>query len=229
MTATAARELLLDHIDGNRTQNSKGGDKKGTANLEEAAESAKSESDTEISEGRSQSIIDEEQDAAPVPNGQSKPGRSDIAQILDLSDKERKYITDLAPAIVWSPRRITRFVNTYKILKASLHPDTRAALTAKDYRGVLTLLAAATGGTQDLVHIRRWFEEHAEGSIADLIAEVDRRSSSALIENAKSPFAKCSELKECLRVIERQSGGDDDVKSMRKHISLCLRYSFDMP
>jgi len=78
---------------------------------------------------------DEEEDQLPV---EMQPG------FLHISDDERTFMGWLHP-LVQTPRAAKRFVNVYRILKASVEPDRRSKLVdPAEHRAVLTLLAMLT-------------------------------------------------------------------------------------
>jgi hypothetical protein len=72
------------------------------------------------------------------------------AQSLKIEPDERNFMLQLAGAVGKSPRRLKRFVNTYRILKASLDALQHQTFVLKggsegDYRAAMVLLAITTG------------------------------------------------------------------------------------
>ena len=72
------------------------------------------------------------------------------ARALSLSEGEVIYMEELASAVGRSPRRLKRFVNVYRILKASCTPAQALRFVRPDglggeYRAAMTLLALTTG------------------------------------------------------------------------------------
>jgi hypothetical protein len=73
------------------------------------------------------------------------------ASMLDIKPEELQFIDQLAPLLDRSPRALKRFVNVYRLLKASLPPaeqDTfleQSAPLGGDYRAALLLLAIVNG------------------------------------------------------------------------------------
>lgn len=72
------------------------------------------------------------------------------AESLEIDTGEREYMLGLAGAVGRSPRRLKRFVNTYRILKSSCDPLEREGFVNDNgqsgtYRAVMTLLAITTG------------------------------------------------------------------------------------
>jgi hypothetical protein len=69
---------------------------------------------------------------------------------LQVTTGELEQMRSLAAAVGISPRRAKRFANLYRVLKASLSVEERAAFvlqdgTAGSYRAAMTLLALTTG------------------------------------------------------------------------------------
>src|SRR5262249_52683073 len=87
--------------------------------------------------------------AAPFVSQQRK--HDPDAKILEIGPDEKRFIENLAPILDPSPRALKRFVNVYRLLKASLSPDEQRGFTEGDapldapYKKVLLLLAIANG------------------------------------------------------------------------------------
>lgn len=64
---------------------------------------------------------------------------------LGLTPNEITALTELAPFLGGSPRRARRFINVYRVAKASLAPDEIKKLEGGDFRGLATQLAIGTG------------------------------------------------------------------------------------
>jgi hypothetical protein len=67
------------------------------------------------------------------------------SRALGLTDAEIKTLTALSPYLGGSPRRARRFVNVYRVAKASLTPDDVKKLEERDHMALATQLAIATG------------------------------------------------------------------------------------
>ncbi len=73
------------------------------------------------------------------------------AKSLDINPQELEHIDKLAPLLDRSPRALKRFVNVYRLLKASLSPEEEDDFLEDDgalgapFRNVLLLLAVVTG------------------------------------------------------------------------------------
>jgi hypothetical protein len=70
------------------------------------------------------------------------------ANRLSFSDVERAFLSQLAPFAGSSPRRVLRFINTYRIIKISLSDDENAALEQRYFRELLLQLAINTGAPE---------------------------------------------------------------------------------
>jgi hypothetical protein len=64
---------------------------------------------------------------------------------LSIDGDESRYMNELAPFIGLSPRRVLRFMNVYRLVKAGLTSERLTLLSSGDYRALMTLLAVATG------------------------------------------------------------------------------------
>lgn len=104
------------------------------------------------------------------------------AESLEIVEEERKYMLSLAAAIGRSPRRLKRFVNTYRILKASCDPLEREDFVKDSgksgtYRAVMTLLAITTGAPRAAMQILLALNTHdATYELPDLINDVNEMS-----------------------------------------------------
>ena len=68
------------------------------------------------------------------------PAVADVAR-LRISPEEAEFIKRLGPVLDGSPRRTLRFVNTYRVIKASLTQNELQSLASGGYRAALSLLA----------------------------------------------------------------------------------------
>ena len=74
-------------------------------------------------------------------------------EVLHLEPDERLFMLSLAGAVGKSPRRLKRFVNTYRILKGSIDALEREKFVINggkggEYRSAMILLAMVTGAPQ---------------------------------------------------------------------------------
>lgn len=88
----------------------------------------------------------------PPANEQSQRPRFDLkARALAIEQDEQAYIRSLAPLLDCSPRSVKRFMNVYRLMKASLPPEEQAAFLedggplGAPYKIVLLLLAILNG------------------------------------------------------------------------------------
>lgn len=105
----------------------------------------------------------------PPPGGDTAPPAATVAPpappppgaaALDIAPLEREYMLELAGAVGKSPRRLKRFVNSYRILKASCDALEREEFVVGDgkagkYRTAMMLLAVATGAPQSAIEFLR--------------------------------------------------------------------------
>jgi hypothetical protein len=89
------------------------------------------------------------------PSASADPGTTAriAARALELTDGEQAFMKFLAPCVGSTPRRALRFVNVYRVIKASLGAEDLHKLE-KDggYRCLMTQLAIATGSPTLLKH-----------------------------------------------------------------------------
>ncbi len=84
-------------------------------------------------------------------------------ELLAMADKERAFMLALAGAIGKSSRRLKRFVNTYRLLKASTDAAERETFVLDggaggEYRAAMTLLAMITGAPLSALGFFRYLE-----------------------------------------------------------------------
>jgi KAP family P-loop domain len=116
-------------------------------------------------------------DALPSEGGGDPPIEPEsLADALSLTYWERTLLLEMAAAIGISPRRVKRFANLYRILKASLSAGDRRRFASPDgpgqYPVPLMLLASATG---------------APDATAALITALDRIGDSGVGPQQQSP------------------------------------------
>lgn len=97
---------------------------------------------------------------------------------LEILELERAYMLGLAGAVGRSPRRLKRFVNAYRIIKAACSPLDRKTFLVDEgrsgeYRAAMALLAITTGapGLANMVLSRLWHEE-PDTPLDDFLAEL---------------------------------------------------------
>ncbi|WP_172601164.1 P-loop NTPase fold protein [Rhizobium leguminosarum] len=71
-------------------------------------------------------------------------GQPDV-EALTLTDEERDFARKIAPWAGHTPRRALRFINVYRVVKASFRSDEARHLEEGGYRGLMAQLAVTTG------------------------------------------------------------------------------------
>lgn len=127
-------------------------------------------------------------DAAP-PEGQA-PTRTPAlvgpavsrtrAEALVIEPAERAFLLSLAGAVGKSPRRLKRFVNTYRILKGSIDALERETFVldrgnAGEYRAAATLLALITGAPDSCLTLMPSLAERTDDQrVQEFVLEAQR-------------------------------------------------------
>jgi hypothetical protein len=82
----------------------------------------------------------------PLPEEDDQPrSMAPPSRALGLTEDEIKTLTKLSPFVGGSPRRARRFVNVYRVAKASLTPAEIKTLEGGEHMALATQLAIATG------------------------------------------------------------------------------------
>ncbi|WFU91983.1 P-loop NTPase fold protein (plasmid) [Rhizobium sp. CC1099] len=103
------------------------------------------------------------------------------ARALTLSDAERRYMSSIAPWVGNTPRRTLRFLNIYRVIKASLDAGNLVRLESGGYRALMAQLALIVGSKKG--EGLTLLGELAEGGSID---EILKRSG----DNEVSPVAR---------------------------------------
>jgi phospholipase C len=145
---------------------------------------------------------------------------ADPPEPLVISNAELEFIDRLAPYVGPSPRRVKRFVNVYRLLRASMSPSrTQAFLRADgggDYTAALTLLAIATGApTLSGSVFKAVVAAKQSASVANILADAKKLSGDeeerSCVAGALSVYGEKREgrtidaLKACVEQISRYS------------------------
>lgn len=88
-----------------------------------------------------ESIVDPGTSVPTSPDQQS-------AVSLDLTTEERAFIEEIAETLDGSPRRTLRFINSYRIIKASLDDDALTLLEEQGFAALATLLAISVSADE---------------------------------------------------------------------------------
>jgi len=105
---------------------------------------------------------------------------------LRIEDVELQFIKGLAAFVGSSPRRIKRFVNIYRLLKASVPPKESASFLLSgsqsgEYQGVIVLLAMVTGSPSLAPKVLRDLENaKGETSVEDFKANLQKEMGAAV-------------------------------------------------
>lgn len=154
----------------------------------------------------------------------SVPKSSDPGKLV-LKDFELEYIQELAPYIGRSPRRVKRFVNIYRLLRASIRPGADAVNfigtreNPGEHRAALALLAVLTGAPILAPEIMKALREApASHSVSKLRKKISENA------NGRGP----SELEAALGALEffRASNKEKNLRRLQKWEPLMVRYSF---
>ncbi len=115
---------------------------------------------------------------AEAPSTDTTPPPEVTPEDLEILAHERAYMLGLAAAVGRSPRRLKRFVNAYRIIKAACTPLDRKTFLVDEgargeYRAAMALLAITTGapGLANMVLSRLWREE-PDLPLDDFLAEL---------------------------------------------------------
>jgi hypothetical protein len=106
------------------------------------------------------------------------PVRSANAEPLLIEAEERSFMLSLAEAVGKSPRRLKRFVNTYRIFKGSIDALARETFVidsgkSGEYRAAMTLLALVTGAPRSSLKLLQGLAEQSEDEpLATLLSKV---------------------------------------------------------
>jgi len=120
-------------------------------------------------------------DGTPPPESEpdtSMPVRSANAEPLLIEAEERSFMLSLAEAVGKSPRRLKRFVNTYRIFKGSIDALARETFVidsgnSGEYRAAMTLLALVTGAPRSSLKLLQGLAEQSEDEpLATLLSKV---------------------------------------------------------
>jgi hypothetical protein len=114
------------------------------------------------------------------------------AQSLVIEPEERNFMLQLAAAVGKSPRRLKRFVNTYRILKASLDKLQQETFVVKggsqgEYRAAMALLAIVTGAPRSSLGMLAFLANCAESApLSEFEAHVNQSPDSAEAKYAQA-------------------------------------------
>jgi hypothetical protein len=143
------------------------------------------------------------------------------AQSLVIEPEERNFMLQLAAAVGKSPRRLKRFVNTYRILKASLDKLQQETFVVKggsqgEYRAAMALLAIVTGAPRSSLGMLDFLANCAESApLSEFEAHVNGSPDSAEAKYAQAALEAY-----------RNAEAGATVKVLREWAPQVARFSF---
>ena len=147
---------------------------------------------------------------------------------LDISEDERLFMAGMHP-LIGTPRGAKRFVNVYRLLKAS-HPVAEQGEFGQPevHRPVLLLLAALTGYPRETAEILRVLvEDEPDGPWWDFVLEFAKRAAAATKEKDPMRSASWEQLLGKLRQVRATEPGEMSCADVRKRARRVARYSFE--
>ncbi len=132
---------------------------------------------------------------------------------LQIGEAERGFIDRLAAVLDGSPRRSLRFINVYRIIKASMSPADMHRLEQKGHTALLTLLAMTVAADDGFPQIAQLIEN------AESLKEL--RTDIAKIEKIPSDQHAC--ITRALAAYENAAG---NMVLLKEYIRLVGRFSF---
>lgn len=152
-----------------------------------------------------------------------------IAQSLTLTTHEKAILEAMAAFTGGSPRRGVRFVNSYRLVKASLSPADRELLTGEDgkglaYRALITQLAITTGAP----HVAQEYFNSLGGqqSIDDLLNAVAALPALRAIPAEAANLHGAIEKLRDLNLAAGLDAGEHMVEELVRSAPTARRYSF---
>lgn len=155
--------------------------------------------------------------SAPLPAGSMTSARRSAA-VLALTPKEIEFMKVLSPYVGESPRRALRFLNVYRVIKASLTDQGLAALrTDGCYRLLMSQVAVITGAPSTT---SKWLQAIDECGQSDFPTLFARLTSEAIgTPNDLHMLLGAMQL-----LVARNIG--HTPANVRVHARLAARYSF---
>jgi hypothetical protein len=147
---------------------------------------------------------------------------------LDISNDERLYMAQMYP-LIGTPRGAKRFVNVYRLLKAS-HPVAEQGRFADPqvHRPVLLLLASLTGFPRETAEILRdLVENEPEGLWWDYVLSFAENAVRDTKEKEPLRAASWEQLIAKLRQVRAAGSQDLNCADMRLRARRVARYSFE--
>jgi hypothetical protein len=163
----------------------------------------------------------------PAPEADRRPVEMN-PRALDISEDERLFMGRMHP-LIGTPRGAKRFVNVYRLLKAS-HPAGEQGEFARPavHRPVLLLLACLTGYPRETADILRVLvEDEPEGPWWDFVLQFARTAAEEAATRDELRRASWEQFGAKLRLVRSADMADLTCASVRDRARRVARYSFE--
>ncbi len=145
------------------------------------------------------------------------------AQALHITPGETDALQKLAPCIGPSPRRALRFLNVYRLIKASLKTEDIKALDVGEYKVLLTLLAIAMGTPVCFSQVLKSLA-NTSGSCA--MSDIKSLTLYKQTDEFRAEYKRFGEILDIYTgMVSKQKGGSK--YRVEKYTGIIQRYSFD--
>ncbi|GAB2185288.1 P-loop NTPase fold protein [Roseibium sp. LAB1] len=136
---------------------------------------------------------------------------------LKFSEEEQTFVKTLAAGLDGSPRRALRFINSYRLIKASLPVQRRPMVAQGGCRAILALLAIQVGQLGKI---------DGEEAYTAVVKQLNENASELLTwVKGHPPSDGCTRLAYILEEFEKAGGTWSDLKD---HADLVARFGFNM-
>jgi hypothetical protein len=207
MDEQASRNMIADLVPRPKTDTA--------AEVEKTAAPADASQMPSSSDGGANAEPADQPGAATTSTGRAEP--------LLIESEERSFMLSLAEAVGKSPRRLKRFVNTYRILKGSIDALARETFVVDggrsgDYRAAMTLLGLVTGAPRSsLPVLQRLAEQSDEQKLDAFITAVE-----TLPVGDERSYANAALRAYQVAIADQQA----TVRDLRQWIPEVTRFSF---
>lgn len=157
--------------------------------------------------------------AAPVSEDDQPMETEPPPESLRLTKEEIASLTNLSPCLGGSPRRARRFVNIYRVAKASLRPGEVKKLEEGEHKALATQLAIATGAP------------NAFATWVEICASADDATVAACIADLDVVGEERNNIAEALAIFRGMLLSDtkDALAQLARQANRAGRFSFAMP
>ena len=151
--------------------------------------------------------------------------QKDIPRQLRIEPAELEFMKGVAQFVGTSPRRVKRFVNIYRLLKASVPTHELASFfvvgsDSEEYQAAIVLLAVLTGSP---ILAPRVLHEIA---IADAYGTVEGFKVRFMENEEKSDDADHNRVAAILEYYQRKKGSQVTLTDLKRWAPIVARYSF---